>query len=414
MRRATRWTLAVAGFFAATGVAAVVAYVYLVPNDQELASRLAAEAGAQLGVKVSIRTAHLQLWPRPQLVIEDAATVQPDPIDVRRLIATPRVSQLWHRRVVFENVQVIGARVPQLSLHGLRAQPARRTPAVPVETMQFEDLTWVTRYAKEWQFRGSVRFGPSWRPQTLQLVRSGVQPPVEFHAILDGTDQWKIRWLMGGGVAEGRVNLHGGPGGTGQLSGELEFQDIEVFSALDAFKGHSAVRGRANGKTQISASGRGLGELALSLHTRTTFTMPQATLLHVDVDKAVRTFGQDHSGQTQLRGLTGQMDTQAGPDGMVVRFTHLDARGDTFTAKAEGEIARRRVHGEGTIDVAGGAVGVPLRLDGPLSKPHVSLETKGMAGTAVGAAVGTAILPGAGTLAGARVGAAIGNLLGRK
>jgi hypothetical protein len=70
------------------------------------------------------------------------------------------------------------------------------------------------------------------------------------------------------------------------------------------------------------------------------------------------------------------------------------------------------MNGELTVDVAGGLVGVPLKVSGPLGAARVSVPMPAMAAQTAGAAIGTAILPGIGTAIGAGVGRSIGQMLG--
>ncbi len=215
---------------------------------------------------------------------------------------------------------------------------------------------------------------------------------------------------LSGGTANGQIALRQGEDGRLQLTGHVAPEKIDVASALDAFKVHSPVRGKVSGQTQLSAAGANVTQLAASLQTHTTFSVSPATVLHIDVDKAIHSLGADHAGQTPLRSLTGQMDTTNTPDGMIVRFTDLQAQGDSFTAKGGGTIAKRQVEGQMTVDVAHGLVGVPLKVSGPLANPHVSVQTSAVSGAAAGAAVGTAVLPGVGTAVGAGLGGMIGKL----
>src|SRR5690348_15990760 len=101
MNRGARWTLVIAGPVVAVILIGAVAFAQFISNDQVLTSRLARAAEAHLGVKVLINSAHVRLWPRPQLVVEHAATVQSQPIRVDRLIAIPRLSELVHGHLVF-------------------------------------------------------------------------------------------------------------------------------------------------------------------------------------------------------------------------------------------------------------------------------------------------------------------------
>jgi len=410
VKRAARWALVVILILAAIAAVLAGAFLRLVPDDEELASRIAAAAGQNLGVKVTVGAAHLRLWPQPEFVLADVATVQPQPIILKRVVARPRLRELLENRLSFRHAEIDGAVMPLLSLHGLHVNPAapRASVPVPLERLDFRHLTWITRLGKELEFDGSALFDIGWQPREAELVRPGVQPAFRLTLERQETDHWHIRSQLGGGIADGQVALSRGKDGRLQLSGQLAPTNVEVASALDAFKSHSAVRGKASGKTQLSAGGENVAQLAGSLHTRTSFSMESATLLHIDVDKAIRSFGKDFAGETRLHGLTGQMDTQNTPDGLVVRYSSLQAKGDTFSAKGEGTVANRRIDGEASVDLVGGLVGVPLKVSGPLGHAHVSVERTAVAGEAAGAVAGTAVLPGIGTA----VGAALGKVLG--
>jgi uncharacterized protein involved in outer membrane biogenesis len=412
VKQAPRWTIVVT--LTLTAIVAVLAgaFLRLVPNDEELASRIAAAAEQNLGVKVTVGAAHLRLWPQPEFVLTDVATVQPQPIVLKRVIARPHLRELLDNRLSFRHAEIDGAVIPLLALRGLHVNPAAPRASVPVpvplERLDFRHLTWITRFGKELEFDGSALFDVGWQPREAELVRPGVQPEFRLTLEQQDPDHWRVRSQLGGGTADGQVALSRGNDGHLQLSGHLAPTNVEVAGALDSFKSHSAVRGKASGKTELSASGENVVQLAGSMHTRTIFSMDSATLLHIDVDKAIRSFGKDFAGETKLRGLTGQMDTQNTPDGLEVRYSGLQAKGDTFTAKGEGTVANRRVDGELTVDLVGGLVGVPLRVSGPLGHAHVTVQKTEVAGEAAGAVVGTAVLPGIGTA----VGAAIGKMLG--
>ncbi len=417
MNRAARLAL----LWTAIGVAAIagalaLAWHRLVPSDEEVLQQIVAQAEARLGIEVTIRSAQLKLWPQAELVIEDVATVQPQPIRIRRLVAQASLLPLLRGKVHLEDVLVDGAVLPQLSLHGLRVKPATQVhdaDAVQLAAMEFRDVVWITRHGIPLEFSGNARFGPGWHLRDAEVVRPGVRPVTRMALTPLGDDEWAVDLQLGGGSANGQVTLKTAADGALALSGQLAPRNVDVHSALAGFKRHSALRGKASGQTTLSASGASIGDLARSLHTRTLFTVGSATLLNIDVDKAIRSFGQDRAGQTALLSLGGQMDTQNGPDGMVVRLSGLQAKGQTFSANGQGTIANRRVDGELSVQLAGGLVDVPLKVSGPLAQPQVTVPKGAVAGAAAGAAIGTAVLPGIGTAIGVGVGAAVGKLFGK-
>ena len=134
--------------------------------------------------------------------------------------------------------------------------------------------------------------------------------------------------------------------------------------------------------------------------------MGRATLLNFDMDKAIRSAGKEHAGKTPLDSVTGQLDTQNTPDGMVLDFTRVKAASGALSASGKAHIANRQIEAELAVDLVEGLVGVPLKLSGPLAHVNVSVPP----GAVAGAVVGTAVLPGAGTAIGARIGAALGKI----
>ena len=181
-----------------------------------------------------------------------------------------------------------------------------------------------------------------------------------------------------------------------------------MASALQAFNRRPVIGGQASGTTTLLADGLNAIDLAGSLHTQTVFTMGPSTLLRFDLDKAVRSLGKAHDGQTRLDSVTGQLDTQNTPDGIMIDFTRIKATSGALSVSGKARLFNRHIDAEMAVDLVDGIVGVPLKINGPLDRVTVSAP----AGAVAGAVVGTAVLPGVGTAIGARLGAAIGNLFG--
>ncbi|MDP3826151.1 MAG: glycine zipper domain-containing protein, partial [Polaromonas sp.] len=131
-----------------------------------------------------------------------------------------------------------------------------------------------------------------------------------------------------------------------------------------------------------------------------------STLLRFDLDKAVRSFGQEHAGQTVLDAVSGQLDTQNTPRGMVTQVTGIKASSGALSASGQARLANRQIEAEFAVDLVDGIVGVPLVLSGPVDKVAVSVS----GGAVAGAVLGTAVLPGIGTAIGARLGATLGRM----
>ena len=175
-----------------------------------------------------------------------------------------------------------------------------------------------------------------------------------------------------------------------------------------AFNRRAVLAGKASGVTTLSADGDTVDELAQSLRTQSTLRVNRARLLHFDLEKAIRSAGREHAGQTPLDSLTTQLDTQNTAQGIVIDFSNVKASSGALTATGKGRLANQTIEAEGAVDLVSGLVGVPLTVTGPVSAVKVSVPTSAIAG----AAVGTAVLPGIGTAIGARIGSTLGNIFG--
>lgn len=409
MTRANKWLLGLGVAVLVVG-AAWVALLRWLPSDEELARRASVELERQLGTKVRVGALHWRLFPSPAVVMEDAATAQPQPILIKKLTVYPDVFALWQRRIKIDRADLEGAVVPQLSLRGLgsgREKDEAAAEELPLARLVFRDVTWVSRRGIAVVYDGEVDFDPGWRPRKAELRRPGFKPATDLALTRQGQeDRWAARIHVGGGTADGEVRLDFRANGRMHLEGRLQPQGVEVESMLAAFNRRSVVAGKASGETTLSANGDTVGELAQSLHTQTPFTIGKSTLLRFDLDKAVRTAGKEHDGQTPLDSITGRLDTQNTPQGMVVTYTDLKATSGSLTASGQAKVANRRIEAEFAVDLVDGIVGVPLSVSGPLDNVAFAVPK----GAIAGAVVGTAVLPGVGTAIGARVGATLGKI----
>jgi hypothetical protein len=410
MRRGQKWGVGL-GIAAAVLGAAWLAVAWWLPTDEELAAWLAAEAEERLGVKVSIGSAHWALLPKPVVVVNDFYTQQAQPAVIRQLTAHPDVRVLLHRKLAFERIDIDDAVFPGSSVHAFHAKPGASEhdagDGVPVEHLEFRNLTWIYYSGIAVAYDGEIDFDRHWRPRHAELRRPGINPAFTETLTREAdADRWQTRIHVGGGTAHGNIVLKTAANGAMHLSGQLASDAIEVASALNSFNSRSPVGGKVSGQTVLSAEGKSVDELARSLLTRTTFSVNPATVLRFDLDKAVRTRGKEHDGQTALQELTGQMDTQNTDEGMRVTYTGVKARAGKYTATGKATVYHRQTQGSGNLDLVNGAIGVPFTVSGPVEKPKVSVPP----GFFAGAAIGTAVLPGIGTVIGARIGGALGRV----
>lgn len=410
--------LALAAVLAVLAVLGIAALVFM-PSDDDLAKDAELELESALGVKVSVGALHWRMLPTPAVTFENVATAQTPPVVIDKLTVYPSLSGLWQRRLKINLAELDGAVVPQLSLRGMgnpyRSASAQDASAsftvadIPLERFVFRNVTWIGRRGIPVVYDGEADFEARWRPGQVQLRLPGTKTTADLNLVRQGLDdRWRVSINLGGGTANGEVQLQTRPNGRLQLNGKLKPQQIEVASALTAFNRRPVIAGRASGDSTLSASGADAIALVQSLHTQTLFTVAPATLLRFDLGKAVRSVGKDHAGQTPLDSVAGQMDTQNRPQGMVVEFSNIKARSGALSASGNATLANRHIEAEFAVDLVDGVVGVPLKVSGPTE--HVVVTVPG--GALAGAVVGTAVLPGVGTAIGARFGAAIGKLFG--
>lgn len=409
MQVRNKWMVA-GGVLLALLVGGWLALLLLLPSDEELAARASAELQARLGVPVAVGSLGWRLFPVPAVVLQDVATRQTPPITIKKLTVHPSVPALLDGRLQFDRADLDGAALPQLSLRALDKGTglAQANPdATLLERLVFRDVTWISRRGMAVVFEGEVDFDPAWRPREAHLRRPGVSPVTDLRLTRQGQeDRWTTQIRIGGGTADGEVEIKTRDKGRLRLEGTLKPQGVEVASAMAAFNRRSVISGEASGDTSLLADGNTVGELAQTLHTKTLFSMRRATLLRFDLDKAVRSLGRDYAGQTPLDSVTGQMDTQNTPQGMVVTYTGVKATSGVLTASGQARIANRQIESEFAVDLVDGVIGVPLKVSGPFEDVKVSAP----AGAVAGAAVGTAVLPGIGTAIGARIGATLGKI----
>ncbi len=389
----------------------LLALVWWLPTGEELAQRITVDAKEKLGLTVSIDAVQWALLPRPVIVIHGLRTQQAQPVVIGKLSVYPHIRMLLQRTLELERVVVEDATIPRNSVHALYAKPdAVHDPVgdrLPLAHLAFRNLTWISYSGIAVAFDGEIAFDPQWRPRHATLRRPGHTPPFTLTLVREAdADRWQTQIVVGGGTAHGNVLLKTAADGTMHLSGQLAPRDVEVASALNTFNRRSPVSGKATGQTVLSASGKTAGLLTRSLHTQTRFTVNPATVLRFDLDKAIRTRGKEHDGQTALQELTGRLDTQNGAEGMRVTVSDIRARAGQFTATGKATVYHGQIEASGNLDWVEGAVGVPITLSGPVQKPKVSVPP----GFYAGAAIGTVMLPGIGTAIGARIGSAIGQV----
>ena len=417
MTRTGRWLVRGAAGLVALGVVGAALLAWWMPSDAELAARLSAEFEQRTGIGLKVGGLHWALFPVARVVLDDLATLQDEPIRVRRLEVNPQLRSLLAREVRVDRVSVDGVALPRESVRAFRgradASPAPRgnwtLAPVPVEQVRFTELTWVDRRDIPLAYDGRVDFDPNWRPRSAEFSRHGVTPPARLRLEREGdADRWRTLIDVAGGTWNGSSELTTQKDGTLLLTAELEPRNVDIEQLMRTFDRRAPVAGKVNGRTELRATGATLGELWRGATTRTRFSVQPATLTRFDLAKAIQTAGTSRGGRTPLDELTGTLGTENTDDGMRFSYTGLKARSGLLTASGSARIYHRSIQGEVAVDLVDGVVGVPLKVSGSLDDPTLSLT----GGALTGAAVGTAVLPGVGTAIGARIGQQVERLFG--
>jgi uncharacterized protein involved in outer membrane biogenesis len=420
MTRTGRWISGIAvAVLLLLGGLALLAW-RLLPSDEALAAEIGQRFEKASGIGLRIGAAHWSLRPVPVVVLSDLATAQERPITVRRVVVRPQLAALWERRIAIDAVEVEGAVLPRTSVRAFRgrwqwsdaatALAGAWSPAeIPLDHLRLRDVTWIDRRGIALAYDADLRFDRGWRPREAEVSRRGASPATRMRVEREGEqDRWRVKIDVGGGTWNGDAALRVLDQGRMRLRAQLAPKGVDIGGLVGAFQRRNAVEGRIDGSTELETEGDDVGEMVRRLHTRTRFTVKPATLKGFDLAKAVSTVGADRSGQTVFDELTGTLDTQSGDDGIVLRYTGLQARSGLLTASGSATVFNRRLSGEAAIDLVDGVVGVPLKLAGTLDEPQLSLT----GGALAGAAVGTAVLPGVGTAIGARIGQQVEKLFG--
>ena len=392
----------------------------LLPSDEALAARVSESFERASGIGLRVGSASWSVRPTPVVVLHDLATDQPRPITVRRVVLRPRLAALLRRSIAIEAVEVEGAVLPRASVRAFRGRwQADEVPGmlagawtlaeIPVERVRLEDIVWINRRDIALAYDAELRFDPGWRPREAEVRRPGVSPTTRLRLAREGEeDRWRVQIDAGGGTWNGQADLRTLEKGRMRITAELEPRDVDVGALVSAFRRHQAIEGRFDGRTEVRSEGDDVGELIRHLTTRTRFAMRPATLKGFDLSKVVGAPNAARGGRTVLDELTGTLETQNTGDGILLRYTGLQARSGLLSASGSASVLNRRLNGEVAIDLVDGVVGMPLKLAGTLDEPQVSIT----GGALAGAALGTAVLPGVGTALGARVGQQVEKLFG--
>lgn len=417
MSKFFKWlALTLAGFALLFAAVALALQHWLRTDD--FRERVEKEAGAVLGVPLKLGKLSVDLWPLPAVAVDDVQVQTRPALTVARVEARPVWAALLTGRLEISTLVVRKAVLPQTGLSALAAALQRREkaaarPAQPAASGDssmvlprravFDEVSWIDEKGQRITVNVEADFGADRLldradAKVVQGRLAGTHATVEREP-----DHWPVRVDIGGGRIAGKLQLRPGKGGTQVLSGQLNTENVEV-SALTAPS--KPLTGKLQAQTTLRSEFREPGQVADVLVTQTRFTVRDAVVQGIDLQKAVQTVGLSRGGVTNLDTLAGQVATQ----GKAVQLSNLVATSGSLSATGNVAMApSKALSGRIKVDLASakGALGVPLEVGGTVDDPSVTLTR----GAMVGAAVGTLIAPGAGTAAGASAGDRLGESL---
>lgn len=416
MSKLLKWAFILLAAFALLLVGVALALQQWLRTD-DFRARVEREGSAALGVPLKLGRLSVDLWPLPAVAADDVQVQTRPAITVGRLEARPVWAGLLAGRLEISTLIVRKAVLPQTGIAALGAAMQKKQPGKPSPKASgqpapmvlphravFDDISWIDEKGQRITVNADGDFTPEGMLEKASFkVVQGRLAGTQGNVKREG-EQWAVRIDVGGGRIAGKLQLRPGkPAGAQVLTGNLNTDNVEV-SALTAPS--KPLTGKLQAQTSLRADFREIGQLADVLTTQTKFTVRDALVQGIDLQKAVQSAGMSRGGITQLDTLAGQVATQ----GKAVQLTNLVATSGALSANGNVSISpTKALSGRVVVDLSrqSGAIGVPLAVSGTVDEPSVMLTR----GAMVGAALGTLVAPGAGTAAGVSAGDKIGESL---
>ena len=390
-------------------------------GTQDFKARAEREASTALGVAVTLQRIDVALWPLPALAL-GGIQIQTSPVlTLERLEVRPAWSGLIQGRLALATVLVRQALLPQAGIDALLLTLQKKKRATPIaqgpdgekaSSLQYiprrtllDHVTWVGAKGASVTLDLEAHLNEHGLPDDLKIkVLKGQLHGATARLQRQG-DDWTLAMEVGGGTVKGTFQLQSAPqaGAAFGIKGQLRTRSVEVAALSVAPR--PVLSGRLDADTTLSARTASLGALVDVLQTQSKFTVRNAVVHGVDLAKAVSTVGLNRGGETRLDTLAGQVVTQ----GRAAQLNNLVASSGVLSASGNVAVApSRALKGRVSVDLVasalGGAVSVPLVVSGTVDAPDVTLTR----GALIGAALGTALMPGVGTGAGVSLGDKVG------
>jgi uncharacterized protein involved in outer membrane biogenesis len=414
MARVLKWLVVGVAAFALLLICVAVALQQWLRTD-DFRGRVEREASAALGVPLKLGRLSVDLWPLPAVAADNVVLQTRPTLLIVRIEARPVWTALLRQRLEIATLVVRKAVLPQAGIAALGVAMQKKEKAAPQPAAKgstlvlprravLDDITWVDEKGQRLTSHAEMDLDEDGLlAQASFKITQGRFAGTQGSIRREG-GQWPVRVDIGGGHVAGKLQVRPGKAaGVQVLQGQLTTENVEVAALTAPSK---PLTGKLHAQTSLRAEFRDIGQLADVLATQTRFTVRNAVVQGIDLKKAVETVGLSRGGSTRLDALAGQVSTQ----GKAVQLTNLVATSGALAANGNVSIApNKSLSGRVHVDVARGALGVPLTVGGTLDDPSVTLTR----GAVAGAAVGTLLAPGAGAAPGEHLGAKLRGLFGR-
>lgn len=386
-------------------------------DSQDFKLRVERELSRELGLALRLQRLDVTLWPWPGVAATGLQIQTRPALSLERLEVRPSWSALLLGRLELATLLVRQAQIPQEGLEALLAVLRKSQSSAHAASARsselsanlaylprrviLEELTWVSAKGRKTVLNAEVSLDAqaALREASVKIVAGQLSGATGRLQRED--DAWLLALTLGAGTVQGRLQWQTPEQAAGMysLNGQLKTRGLE----LGAFSAPSqpVLSGRLEADSTLRARAASLGGLLQALQTQSKFHVRNAVLHGLDLARAVKTIGISRGGETPLDTLAGQLVSQ----GRVLQFSSLVASSGVLSANGHVAVsARQALSGRVSVDLAasalGGAVSVPLLVGGSLDAPEVTLTRAAL----IGAALGTAVLPGVGTGAGASLG----------
>jgi len=215
-------------------------------------------------------------------------------------------------------------------------------------------------------------------------------------------DLSEVNGKLYGGTLAGSVDTHWGK--QWRVAGKARIDGVEMVPLQAALGKPARLSGRLSARASYSARARNAAQLASTLVLNAPFEVAGGEWHGVDLSRVAELpLGKlSKGGTTKFAKLEGDLALR----GKHVEVTGICVRSPSLTAAGRVAIAPDKTL-SGRLDVSvaktGGFVGAPMALSGTTSDPSLSLTKAG----AIGAVIGTMLLPGIGTSLGLSAGSSL-------